>query len=355
MLSTGILLSLLPLSLGENGLVVNPKNSNDGKSGATSIPIDLSELVNNRAFGMSPGDANFDGNHAGYPAQFIPPSDFTYGGVDYIFPQYQESGHDNVLAHGQTITPSQGRYFSVHILAAAETGIATGFLNATYSDGSQASGALLVQPYVNFPYPYGGDLVFPYYLTNETVDYNRSMIFRTINWLDSSKELVSLQLPDVRTGASNAPGGEAQETRLHIFAVSMVPATDSGIALEVQYARSTRMWMEGTNKTQIFQVTVNNVGNEWILANNSVSVSIEASGVRTVLPGVINRLRPGDQAIVQVGVENTEGTTAGTEGQATAQIIGKDVQLSYTFDATFGIPQYEATFESIYSHESPMW
>lgn len=135
----------------------------------------------------------------------------------------------------------------------------------------------------------------------------------------------------------------------------MVPATGSGIALDVQYARSTKMWMEGTNKTQIFQVTVNNVGNEWVLANNSVKVTISASGLNTVIPGVINRLRPGDQAIVQVGVENTDGTVEGTTGEATALIQGTGIDVRYTFDATFGIPQYEPTFESIYSHEAPMW
>ena len=111
------------------------------------------------------------------------------------------------------------------MLVAAETAIATGFINATYSDGSTTTGPVLVDPFWDWPYPYGGDLVFPYYLTNSSVDYNRSMIFQTINWLDSTKDLMSLQLPNVTLGASNQPGGEAEETRLHIFAVSIVPAT----------------------------------------------------------------------------------------------------------------------------------
>ncbi len=181
------------------------------------------------------------------------------------------------------------------------------------------------------------------------------MIFQTINWLDSTKDLVSLQLPNVTVGAANGPGGAAEEARLHIFAVSMVPAIGSGIALELQYARSTKMWMEGTNKTQIFEVTINNAGDQWVLSNNSVQVTISASGVNTVVPGVINRLRPGDQAIVQVGVENAAGVAPGTTGEATVQIQGVGVQTSYSFNATFGIPDYEPTFESIYSHESPMW
>jgi alpha-L-fucosidase len=342
--SYAALLAFVPFALGQGGLVINPKNAGDGAA-ANSVPIDISGLVNNRGFAMSPGDANFDGIHSGYPAQYLPPSNLTYSGVQYDFPQYKQSGNDNVLAQGQILTPPRGKYFSVHMLAAAETAIATGFVNATYADNTTTSGPILVDPFWDWPYPYGGDIIFPYYLSNSSIDYNRSMIFQTINWLDSSKDLVSLQLPNVSAGAANGPGGAAQDTRLHIFAVTMVPATGSGISLEVQQARSTQMWIEGTNKTQIVEVTVNNVGDEWVLANNSVKVTVSADGLNTVQPGVINRLRPGDQAIVQVGVVNTDGTEAGSTGPATVSISGAGVQSSYTFNATNGIGQYDPTFE----------
>src|SRR6201999_747268 len=99
------------------------------------------------------------------------------------------------------------------------------------------------------------------------------MIFQTVNWLDSTKDLTSLQLPNVTAGAANGPGGATETTRLHIFAVSMLPAKGEGLALEVQFARTTNMWFEGTNKTQIVEATINNVGTEWILANQSVQVT----------------------------------------------------------------------------------
>lgn len=358
MLAAGILLGFVPAVLGQGGLVINPKNADDserGSASAASMAIDISGMMDNRAFAMSPGDANFDGIHSGYPAQYLPEANFTYSGVNYIFPQYKTSGNDNVLAQGQIITPPKGRYFALHMLAAAETAIATGTVNATYADNSTSSGPILVDPFWAWPYPYGGDIIFPYYLSNSSIDYNRSMIFQTINWLDSSKDLISIQLPNVTAGASNGPGGATQDTRLHIFAVSMVPATGSGISLEVQHARSTNMWMEGTDKTQIFEVTVNNVGEDWVLANNSVKVTVSASGAKTVAPGIINRLRPGDQAIVQVGVVNAEGIESGTSGEATVHIEGAGVQASSTFNATFGIMPYDATYDSIYGHESPPW
>ena len=353
-----ILLGLLPVAVGQGGLVVNPKNADDGSSQMASIPIDLTEFRNNRAFAMSPGDADFDGIHSGYPADYLPDSNFTYGGVNYAFPQYQQSGNDNVLAQGQALTPPKGRYFSVHMLTAAETAIATGYINATYADNTTTSGPLLAHPFWSWPYPYGGDVIFPYYLTNESTDYNRSMIYQTINWLDSTKDLVSLQLPNVSSGASTSPGGASQDTRMHVFAVTMVPAAGSGPQLMVQYARATQTWIEGTNKTQIMEVTVNNVGTEFVLANHSVRVAVSAPGLQTVQPGIINRLRPGDQATVEVGVVNTNGTAPGTTGPATVRIssAGSSVGTSpYTFNATYGIAPYSANYESIYSHEAPPW
>lgn len=349
------LATLLPFCTAQEGLVINPKNADNGGSGGQTIPVDLSDLKDNRAFAMSPGDADFDGIHSGYPAQYLPDSDFTYSGVKYNFPRYQESGNDNVLAKGQILTAEKGRYVSVHMLAAAESAIATGFVNTTYSDNSTASSPILIDPYKDWPYPYGGDIIFPYTLGNSSVDYNRSMIFQSVTWLDSSKELTSLQLPNVTSGAAGDPGGEAQDTRLHIFAVTLVPAMDTGISLEVQYARSTQTWVEGTNKTQIVEAVIDNVGEDWVLANHSVRVTVESPGLTTVQPGVINRLRPGDQARVQVGVINTNGTAPGTTGQATVRITGQGVQASYPFNATYGIALYDSTYESIYSHESPQW
>lgn len=350
-------LLLLPLALGQGVLVVNPKSANSNEAGAhaSSVKIDLSGLVNNRAFAASPGDANFDGIHSGYPAEHLPEADFTYAGTSYDFPQYRQTGDDNVLAQGQVITPPKGRYFSIHMLAAAEMAIATGNITTTYVDNTTTVAPILVDPFWAWPYPYGGDIIFPYYLTNSSIDYNRSMIFQTISWIDSTKEVASIRLPNVTAGTSSSPGGAVENTRLHLFAVTLVPATGSGISLDIQHARSTSMWIEGTNKTQIYTVTVNNIGDEWILSNNSVKVTIEAAGVETVEPGVINRLRPGDQAAIQVGVVNQEGVAPGSVGEAIVHITGNGVNTSSTFNATFGIAPYEATYESIYSHDSPSW
>lgn len=352
------LLAGLTIVMADFSLVINPKGNPGARSSTASLPVDISSLRNNRGFAMGPNDANFAGAGEGYPAQFLPSENLTYGGVDFIFPQYQadSGGSDNVLAQGQLLNVNPGRYLGMHMLAAAESAIATGFVNATYSDGSSTSDPILVFPFVDWPFPYGGDLIMPYYFTNTTVDYNRSMIFRIASWLDGTKELTSLQLPNTTKGASNQPLGESVDTRLHVFAVTMVPATGEGVRLDVQLARSTNMWVDGTNKTQIYEATVNNVGTEWVLANQSVTLTIESEGVRTVQPGYIKRLRPGDQARVQIGVVNVEGVEEGTVGTATLVISGEGLtNTTYTFSATFGIETFADTFDSIYAHEAPPW
>lgn len=46
------------------------------------------------------------------------------------------------------------------------------------------------------------------------------------------------------------------------------------------------------------EVIINKVGSDWVLANNSVKVEISSPGYKTVVPGYIKRLQPGDQAKV---------------------------------------------------------
>jgi alpha-L-fucosidase len=330
--------------------VFNPKNVGTSYNGANpSFPVDLSSLHNNRAFAMKPGDANYDGSGSGYPANSLPPSNFIYNGINFTFPTYQTSGNDNALALGQTVKVPQGRYFSVQMMASSESGLASGFINATYSDNSTSSSPILVPAWWSWPYPAGGDIILPYYYTSGAISYNRSMFFQTINWL------VSLTLPNVTRGSNSGPGGAAIKTRLHLFSLSMLPATGSAIDLEVQFARTTQLWLPNTNKTQIVEVIIDNVGSEWVLANNSVKVEVSSTGLKTVVPGYIHRLQPGDQAKVQVGVVNAEGVPTGTNGEATVVISGAGVKGSYKFNATFGITEYEATYESIYAHETPSW
>ena len=58
---------------------------------------------------------------------------------------------------------------------------------------------------------------------------------------------------------------------------------------------------------------------------------------------------------MQVGGVTAANVEPGTTGNATVVVSGVGVGTSYTFNATYGIVPYEATYESIYSHETPSW
>jgi alpha-L-fucosidase len=121
---------------------------------------------------------------------------------------------------------------------------------------------------------------------------------------------------------NSGPGGAAIKTRLHIFSLSMLPTIGSAIDPEIQFARTTQLWLPGTNKTHIVEVIINNVGSGWVLANDSVKVEISSPALNTVSPGYINRLQPGNQVKVQIGVVNANGVLPGKTGNATVIVSG---------------------------------
>ena len=343
----------------------SPSNNFQPLAGqAPSYAVDISSLFDNRGFGLVPNESDFDGSRSAFPAQYIPPTNFTYSGINYQFPAYKAAGNDNVISSGQSVSLPQGKYASAYMLAAAETGIAQDYLNATYDDGSTSSGPVLVPQWWSWPYPMGGDIVFPYYLSNVSADWNRSNIFQAVSWLDNSKELTSLILPNVSSGQSNDVGGSSTVNRLHIFALSVVPVPasvneTSGPKLEITNARSTQKWMEDgnvDNKTQVFEVTITNIGDDFILKNHSVSVEVTGDGLSTTKKGNLKRLRQGDQAKVQVGVTTAAGVPAGSYANATVMVKGNGLaSTAYSFNATRGIARYEGNYDSVYAHESPDW
>ena len=293
----------------------------------------------------------------GYPANSLPESNFPYHGVTYVLPTYKTTGFDNVLAQGQDLDFSPGHYFSVQVLAAAESGLATGTFNATYKDGTSAGGTILVQPWWNGA-PNGGDITFPYHFEKSGVNWNRSAFFEVTARLDPSKELVGLSLPNITRGNAAAPGGSLITNRLHIFSCSLLKAsneTSADTKLKIQYARSTQKWLPDTDKEQIIELIVNNVGDGWVKAPAYVNVTLTSDGVEMTKPGLIKRLSPGDQAKVELGVVNKAGVADGSSGNITVTLTGEGIYEKYTFAATFGIQKYEATYDSIYTHESPSW
>ncbi|KAF2430681.1 glycoside hydrolase [Tothia fuscella] len=206
-----------------------------------SIPVNLEGLYNNRGFGKILNESNFDGFGSAYPAQYIPSPNFT-------------------LRTNLPLTP--GKYSSLCKLASSQYGQASGNIIAHYN-GSSDIRPVLIPSWRNWPYPSGGNIVFPYYLTASGINYNRSNIYQCCTWLDEKK---------------------------------------------------------------------------------------------TLTPGHIHLLAPGDRPVIEVGVVNVEGIPVGTFGEAQVVIEGKEfISNKYTFNATYGIVQYSPTYDSIHAHVSPTW
>lgn len=217
--------------------------------------------------------------------------------------------------------------------------------------------------------------------------------------LDAGKELVSVTLPN----------GEVGGSRLHIFSMSLFtssallssgPGNASvapGPSLTFQYIRSRNQWFNdsarpsavedlamtyvktlGTSKSevldtqsngspdiiQVIEVAISNLPPvstqtdpaAWLTGENTVM--IQSDQVRTVYAGILNRLRPGDQARVKVGVVNTAGVARGTSASARAVVSdsrGNVIAQSGEFQIVAGIPAYEPTIESLQVHEAPKW
>lgn len=316
--------------------------------GVSSLPVDLSTYFNSRAFGNAPGQTDFDGVGGAYPADSIPPSHFFYAGYNYNFSTFDADGNDNVLASGQNVTVPEGSFLSLAVLGATTKQSQSSFtLTANYDDGTTQDCNVLISGYWTWPYPAGGDIVMPFRYTTDSIDYNKTNIYHVTAALDYTKTLKSVSLPNT-----------AGDANLHIFSMSLMEFSNGteGAKLAVEYARSTRKWVEGSDKIQIVEAVIDNVGSKPLVAENAVEITVEAAGAHTVQSATVKRLMVGDKTAVEIGIVNNDGVAAGTSGDVTVKICGEGIETTeYTFQGIYGIPEYEATYESIYTHESPNW
>jgi alpha-L-fucosidase 2 len=176
-------------------------------------PVDLTAQFNNDAisneFFMGSGD--FDGTGRTYPAAQLPQTGHvTSDGIDFLFSNGSEGDPNNVVPAGQTIAPPPGRYASLHVLGAGDTGNASTTVTATYADGTSAATTLRLT----------GWLADPAY--HETVAIRtrqihtragaldvRAGIFHQVLAVDPARELTAITL------------AAATDARPHIFALSL--------------------------------------------------------------------------------------------------------------------------------------
>lgn len=185
-----------------------------------------------------------------------------------------------------------------------------------------------------------GEIIYPSFFTKDGINFNTSHIFELEAALTPGKELTAITLPNTTNAATG---------RIHVFAASLWE-TDGLTSVGVQSVKPTQKWIDnGGTKIQVIEVTVNNVGTDCI-HGEGLAIIVEGLQVRTVEPGRIRRLCPGDQKSARVlvvgsGRCNTH-VRIGYENLTTVQSFG---------DLEFGLTDWASSSENLARHESPQW
>jgi alpha-L-fucosidase len=304
--------------------------------------VDLTGVLNSNGIGNRPGEANFDGGSYSFPAE-LPSGPVTVDGVPFVMPPAGADGvNDNIVPRGQTIDLPDGRYFSIELLTASGYGPANVNVTVNYTDGTSRP--------ANFASPdwYSAmdQVSVPFRFTPTSIDHHVVSVFPASIGVDDNRTVSSITLPDLGVPTPGSPNA-------HIFAMTMLPATPGATAM-IRSARSTttRMDARGT-KAQSVEVTVMNVGQEWL--DDTAHVVVKADGVKTVVPASVKKLGPGESARVRVGIVSP-GVPKGRQVDATVQLLrGQRVIDASQTPIVAGIPAYTSANESLASHQSPEW
>jgi alpha-L-fucosidase 2 len=104
-------------------------------------PVDLTAHLNNDAISNEffMGNGDFDGTGRTYPAAQLPQTGrLVSDGIEFTFVNGSEADPNNVIPAGQVIALPPGRYATLHVLGAGDTGNASTRVTVTYADGTAA-------------------------------------------------------------------------------------------------------------------------------------------------------------------------------------------------------------------------
>ncbi|KAJ7640579.1 glycoside hydrolase superfamily [Mycena rosella] len=173
--------------------------------------------------------------------------------------------------------------------------------------------------------------------------------------IPSKQSLTSITLPPVNTAH-----------RLHLFAVSMSPATSVSVAtppaalsLVVRRARFTTRWqtMRGV-RAQAVEITLANMLPSFTLSpatsiTSAHQIEVVGAGITTLAAGVVQHLVPGDQACVDVLVTGCRaGETTVVQMRDTQ---GRVVLRSQEWAVAPLMKQWTADADVLATHETSTW
>ncbi|KAJ6579955.1 glycoside hydrolase family 29 protein [Mycena vulgaris] len=327
-----------------------------------SVALPLASLFNNQA-ASADGTADFDAHGASFDSQYLPPGPWVHDGITYNFPSSWGSANDNAVANGQVLQFEAPTY--VHELHLVYSGDASGSAHEfvanfvlNFADNSTQQLQLYAKNWWRWPILNYGVIRTPYsFQVNGTQkNWNSSQIYQWSTAIPSEHPLTSITLPPVNTAH-----------RLHLFAMSMSPATPftpaakppTAPSLVVRRARFTTRWetVRGV-RAQAVEVTLANMLPSFALSQAAsitaaYQIEVVGAGITTLAVGTVRRLVPGDQVRVDVLVTGCRAGETAVVQVRDAQ--GRVVLRSQEWPVTPLVERWTADAEVLSTHETPTW
>ncbi|ESK90547.1 glycoside hydrolase family 29 protein [Moniliophthora roreri MCA 2997] len=319
-----------------------------------AIPI---ESFFNSIAASPDGSANFDGKGGSFDSQYLPTGSWVHDGILYQLPPEWGTENDNVIAMNQVIELEKPKsVHELHMLFSGDAGgtndfAAKGTLN--FADNTSLPLEIHARNWWSWPLLNTGAIQTPYnFLNNGTgKNWNYTQIFQWSTAIPSEQVLRGITLPPLSTNR-----------RLHFFALSLSPSTNTSSlenALALRRTRFTNRWetVDGV-RAQAVEVTVANLLPTNALSlntslNSRHTIEVSGPGIQTLIPGVINRLVPGDQVRVDVLVSGVQdGTNATVEIKDSH---GQSLGTSEGWPTSALIEQWSADANMLSKHETPTW
>lgn len=311
-----------------------------------SVPVPLDSAFNNKGFGSYPGEASLNDLGESYPAvTFGSNGSYTSrsSGIEYLFPGYNPQPHaaDNIICSGQELdVPVSDKYFSASVLLTSDlrSTVLSGNVTLLYADNTTSVSDVHANAFWWFLAIRRGELTFPYFFTHNDTNGNASHIYESHVLVERGKALTGIVLPNT----TNSTTG-----RLHLFALSLWEAGDSGV--EVQSVRPTQKWDESGH--QLIELTINHSGNRCI---SGLKAHIDAPGITACQPAIVKRLCPGDQNRINLSIQGQANANA----TVFLEVPGNNRHgiIKKTFPKVkIGLEEWTSDAASLIKHEVPQW
>lgn len=251
------------------------------------IFIDLQKIYNNRGYGEQGSNLDGLGNHFSRP-DFV--SSPRIGTIPFAVVDSKNNDNDATAA-GQVITLPKRRLGALYLLATATHGpVTSSHLAITYQDGSISSTIIDIP---DWQVSQAKDIERLDLMSCETNHRGiNGSVFLVPLYVDPAKPVSHLTLPYTSSVGSFGP-------TLHTFAITALPATPGGAKILSMWA-SSEFETSGAAEFELkwFRARVQNTSPRFL---SHLKITIE--GARVVKQGVLDRLGPGQIAIIRLAVQ----------------------------------------------------